>query len=98
MVSRRAAYFVRSKLKLHRLKPDGIQESAHLVRSKLKPHRLKPDGILEEIKSHSVLGSFLKRSTAMTIKQRTERLAGVRSPRSGHFLGCAFGDHFAALF
>jgi hypothetical protein len=34
---------VRLKLKLHRLKPDGIGH-ASFVRLKLKLHRLKPDG------------------------------------------------------
>jgi hypothetical protein len=45
MVSGRECISVRLKLKLHRLKHDGISGPGNLVRPKLTLHRLKPDGI-----------------------------------------------------
>jgi hypothetical protein len=63
------------KLKLHRLKPDGIWGRKPFVRLKLKLHRLKPDGILDSYKFRKL--KPLRRAPSSAVDRRAQVFAPV---------------------
>src|SRR5262252_3541972 len=75
MVSEAAVVLVRLKLKLHRLKPDGIKRSGwSFVRLNLKLHRLKPD----VADAHSSPPHTLERFWETHSYSRTQRISNLK--------------------